>query len=169
MLERSVDTLGQAGCSPVLVLHRRPENLESVSVDVRRDLGGGEGPLDGLVSALSIAETPVVVTLPVDLPLIDRDDIRRLIGDLERGLEHGRDLDVVALADDSDSRQHLAAAWRRDRCLVVLRRAYDAGERSVHRAMSGLSTTWTRVPTDRLLNVNTHEDLASGGESTTSL
>jgi molybdopterin-guanine dinucleotide biosynthesis protein A len=169
MLQRSIDTLSRAGCSPVLVLHRRPEDLDSVGVAIRRDLGGGEGPLDGLVSALAIAETPVVVTLPVDLPLIGGDDVRRLIGELERILQRGMDLDAVALADDSDSRQHLAAAWRRDRCLEALRRSFDDGERSVHRAISGFAMAWIRVPAGRLLNVNTPDDLASGGEPTTSL
>jgi molybdopterin-guanine dinucleotide biosynthesis protein A len=169
MLQRSIDTLDRAGCAPVLVLHRRPEDLDSVDVAVRRDLGGGEGPLDGLVSALTIAETPVVVTLPVDLPLIDGDDIRRLIVELQGRERHGSGLDVVALADDSDSRQHLAAAWRRDRCLPALRRSFDDGERSVHRAISEFAIAWVRVPAGRLLNVNSRDDLASGGGSTTSL
>lgn len=165
MLQRCVDTLGEAGCAPVIVLHRRPEAVISVGVEVRQDLGGGEGPLDGLVSALSVADTPVVVTVPVDLPMIDPDDVRRLID----RLHDYHDLDVVAMADDSDSRQHLAAAWRRDRCLPTLRLAYDGGERSVHRAMSDLAVGWSRVPTGHLLNVNTHDDLAAGGGSTTSL
>lgn len=155
LLERAVHTLQIAGCGSVLVLHRRPVDVSAVGVPVLSDLAGGEGPLDGLVTALTVAETPVVVTLPVDLPRLDPGDVSRLIERLV-GLDP---VDVIASADDRGTRQHLAAAWRREHCLEVLRVAFERGERAVHRAIGDLVVEWTIVASDHLLNVNTPEDL----------
>lgn len=155
LLERSIDCLTRAGCDPVVVLHRQPETLGDLSVPVHLDLGGGEGPLDGLVTALTIADTPVVVTLPVDLPRLQDGDVRRMVEELESR----PDLHAIGLADEQRTTQHLAVAWRRSPCLPHLRDSFDSGQRSVRRAITGLVLEWLPIPNERLLNANTPADL----------
>lgn len=155
LLGRVVDHLIDAGCGPVLVLHRRPEELPNVGVPILHDRHGGEGPLDGVITALSIASTSVVVTLPVDLPRLDDHDIGRLIVELE----NRSDLDVVVATDRLGRDQHLAAAWRRDRCLPILEQAFADGERAVRRAIDGLVTGRSVVAVEHLVNLNTPADL----------
>jgi molybdopterin-guanine dinucleotide biosynthesis protein A len=159
LLDRSIGCLTRAGCDPVVVLHRRPDALDDFSgvgpVTAHLDLAGGEGPLDGLVTALTITDTPLVVTLPVDLPRLADGDVRRLI----EVLVSEPDIDAVGLVDERGSTQHLAAAWRRLRCLGHLRESFDSGQRSVRVAIAGLALEWLPIPADRLLNVNTPADL----------
>lgn len=155
LLRRAIDHLVGSGCERVLVLHRRPEELTGVEVPILQDLEGGQGPLDGIVTALSFASTSVVVTLPVDLPRLDHHDIARVIHELE----NRSDLDAVVPVDRDGRAQHLAAAWRRERCLPVLQRAFADGERAVHRAITELVMGRSLVPSDHLLNVNTPADL----------
>lgn len=155
LLDRAVDCLTAAGCESIVVLHRDPSLASVDEVVFRRDDGGGEGPLDGIVTALRSSSSGIVVTLPVDTPCIEPGDITRLIA----GLESGSDFDVTALSDGGSIRQHLAAAWRRDRCLDPLRSAFEAGERSVRRAMAELAIQWSIVDSTRLLNINTLADL----------
>ena len=155
LLRRTVDRLVEAGCDPVLVLHRRPEELTDVAVPIVHDRHGGQGPLDGVITALSIASSSVVVTVPVDLPRFDHDDIGRLIAELG----NRSDLDVVVAVDPLGRDQHLAAAWRRGRCLPILQQAFAGGERSVRRAIDGLATGRSVVASDHLLNLNTPADL----------
>lgn len=155
LLRHAVDRLVSAGCEPVLVLHRRPDELTDVGVPIHADLEGGQGPLDGIITALTIAPTSVVVTLPVDLPRLDHHDLGRLIDELE----NRSDVDVVTAVDHNGCEQHLAAAWRTERCLPILQRAFANGERAVHRAISCLATGRSVVSPERLLNLNTPADL----------
>lgn len=155
LLRCVVDRLAEAGCEPVLVLHRRPEELTDVAVPIVHDRHGGQGPLDGVITALSIAATSVVVTVPVDLPRFDHADIGRLITELE----NRSDLDVVVAVDSLGGVQHLAAAWRKDRCLPILQQAFANGERAVRRAIDGLATGRSVVASGHLLNLNTPADL----------
>lgn len=155
LVRRVVDRLVAAGCEPVLVLHRRPEELTDVAVPIVADRHGGQGPLDGVITALSISSTPVVVTVPVDLPRFDHDDIVRLIAELENRSE----LDVVVAVDPFGRDQHLAAAWRKDRCLPILQESFTNGERAVRRAIDGLVTGRSVVTSDHLLNLNSPADL----------
>lgn len=155
LVRRVVDRLVAAGCEPVLVLHRRPEELTDVAVPIVADRHGGQGPLDGVITALSISSTSVVVTVPVDLPRFDHDDIVRLIAELENRSE----LDVVVAVDPFGRDQHLAAAWRKDRCLPILQKSFTNGERAVRRAIDGLVTGRSVVTSDHLLNLNSPADL----------
>lgn len=155
LVRRAVDRLVTAGCDPVVVLHRRPEELTDVGVPIHADLEGGQGPLDGIITALTIAPTSVVVTVPVDLPRFDHTDIGRLIAELE----NDSDLDVVVATDPFGRDQHLAAAWRREPCLTRLVQAFEDGERAVRRAIVGLVAGRSVVASDHLLNLNTPADL----------
>lgn len=155
LIEIALRSLREAGCDDVVVLHRDP--LFDVDARVRRDLGGGQGPLDGLVTALTCAETSVVVTLPVDLPRVSGDVLRAAVG----RLRDRDDVDAALLWDGGDSWQHLAGAWRVERCREVLSHSFASGERSARRAVSLLAVDWRVVPVATLHNVNTPSDAES--------
>lgn len=153
MLEIAVDTLRCAGCDDVVVLHRDPDLV--VDAEVLTDLGGGQGPLDGLATAMTRAETPFVLTLPVDLPRVSGDDLRATVD----RLEVNSSVDAVLLWDGADTRQHLAGAWRTASCRDVLTRSFADGERSARRAVALLAVEWRTVPVSTLHNVNTPSDV----------
>lgn len=155
LLRTAVDRLVEAGCEPVLVLHRRPDELTDVAVPIFADRHGGQGPLDGVITALTMASTSMVVTVPVDLPNFDQDDIGRLIVELENRSV----LDVVVAVDPLGRDQHLAAAWRKGRCLPILQEVFANGERAVGRAIEGLVTGRSVMASDHLRNLNTPADL----------
>lgn len=165
LLIRAIDVLRHSGCASVDVLHRRPDRLSSLpfgsDVTVRSDAHGGQGPLDGLLSAFGVESSAtisgsLVATLPVDLPRVTPEAVREMIAVLTASDR----LDAVHLTDGT-SVQHLAAVWRADRCHDPLRRAFESGERSPRRAIEGLATGRVIVPSVMLVNVNTPTDIVS--------
>lgn len=155
LVERSVQTLLEAECERVVVLHRRPDALRFLDCEIAFDLGGGRGPLDGLHTALSLARSELVVTLPVDQPLVTAEVVRRLLEVATDETEH----DVVAACDDQDSRHHLTAVWRREECLAIVGDHVARGESSPRRMLSDLRDRWVRFPAAIMLNVNRPEEL----------
>lgn len=153
LVEIATDTLRAAGCDDVVVLHRDPHFVTDARVVT--DLGGGQGPLDGLVTAMNCAETPFVLTLPVDLPRVSGDLLRTNVDRLQTNAS----LDAVLLWDGADTRQHLVGAWRTETCREVLARSFDGGERSARRATALLNVEWRTVPVSSLHNVNTPSDV----------
>ncbi len=155
LVDRAVACLVETGCRSVTVLHRVPSDLADLAVPVRVDLYGGQGPLDGLVTALETANTARIVTLPVDLDRIDTTTLRDVITASEESEEH----DAVCLRGHSGDRQHLVGVWRVRRCLDPLKSAFMAGERSPRVALSRLRVGWFEVPDATLHNLNEPSDL----------
>jgi len=89
-------------------------------------LPGFQGPLAGLAGALTAAETPLVLVVPCDGPLLPCDLVERLRKALvESGAE-------IAIAHDGERLQPAHALLRRDLRPDLLA-ALEAGERAIHR------------------------------------
>lgn len=155
LVERAVRTLSGAGCERVVVLHRDPHLLKFVDCEIEVDIGGGRGPLDGLHTALSLARSDVVITLPVDQVCVTTEVVRRLLDVANDDLAY----DLVAACDDEGSRHHLTALWRRSACLDVVARHVAHGESSPRRVLDDLRCRWEEFPASLMLNVNRVEDL----------
>lgn len=113
----------------------------------------GEGPLGAIVDVLERTETGVAVVLGCDTPAVDGLVVDRLLRAL-------RPRDAAAFADDG--RTHwLVGAWRADLAAVPLRSAWELGERSVHRAVSGLAISRVATPSTLLLNANRGADVGA--------
>lgn len=154
LLDRSIEALEP--CDRVSVIHRRPDHVRSMGVECIQDVDGGQGPLDGIRTALKHTVAEVVVVLAVDLVAVERRHIEML-------LESFADGDVVCgLRSPDGTRQVLAAAWATERARRIVDDAWAAGERSVHRLVERNSVRWIEVDRDVLRNVNTPEDLAPG-------
>ena len=118
----AIDALRDAGAREVLAIGGT--GLEAMGCRAVADRWPGEGPLGGLVTALSAATDEAVVVLSCDLPFVTAGAVRSL-------LEAGGD---VAMPDG----EPLVAVWSRSTCLPVLLRAFEAGERSPLRVLAGL-------------------------------
>ena len=117
-------------------------------------LAGFQGPLAGIAAALSVAETPWLLTLPCDAPLPPADLAARLAAALARA---GREL---AVAWDGERGQPVHALLSR-RLLPDLLDALAAGERRLeawqawhHPAIADFSDC-----PQAFLNLNTPEDI----------
>ncbi|MEY3341299.1 MAG: hypothetical protein RLZZ269_1210 [Actinomycetota bacterium] len=147
-----------SGCDHVTVLHRRPESLKSLFgsdvIECMSDDGGGQGPLDGLRTALHHSTSELTVILAVDLVESSRDLIDRLIGAL-------RPEDVVSAAiGRSGQRQGLVSVWRTPAVRPIVDAWFERGERSVHRLLETIDVRWVEVDDRSLRNVNAPSDLA---------
>jgi molybdopterin-guanine dinucleotide biosynthesis protein A len=105
--------------------------LEALGLRVVPDRWPGEGPLGGLVTALEAATHDVVVILSCDLPRVTGEAVQALLDGIA-----GHDAAGPVVGG---RRQHLMAAWRRERALAPLAAAFAAGERAIWRACGTLS------------------------------
>lgn len=157
-VERQVSVLVGICDGPVTVVGGEPRSAVG-GAPVIGDVGGREGPLDGLVTALdhaaSLGATRAAV-VAVDLWNLTSEIVARLASEFDEALD-----DVVHLrAADSRRDQPLCAVWGVASSLPVLEAAFASGERSVVRAWAGLRRRAFDVDDPVLINVNTPEDLA---------
>ncbi len=158
LVERAVETLRRAGCDRVVVLHRRPTDLEFLDCEVTCDVGGGQGPLDGLHTALLLARTDYIVTLPVDQILVTSEVFRQLLDIVRRSEE----TDVVPIVDERGSSHHLTAAWRVKTCLPIVDQHIGRGISSPRQVLEFLACRWQTCSADLMINANRIEDLPRG-------
>jgi molybdopterin-guanine dinucleotide biosynthesis protein A len=147
MARRVADALADAGCSTVVAIGGDAAELARLGLDPVDDEYPGEGPLGGVLTALTLGSPAAVVAC--DLPNLRAQTIAEL---------------VVALADHdvaiarSDRIEPLCAVWSAA-AAPLLRARFAAGERAMHRAIEGLDTVWVTVPADEVRNINTRDDL----------
>jgi len=153
---RAARRLSAAGCSRVVVISRSDLAPHPVVDGFWRDLHGGQGPLDGLLTALENSSASVISVLGVDLPKVTAESLRAT----REIIETTSDVDAVVLKSDG-GRQALASSWRRDRVLDAARNFFSSGGRSIHRFLEVLVVHELDVADDVLVNVNTPEQLAA--------
>ena len=151
MARRVADALALAGCRPVVAIGGKPGDLGSFGLECIADLHPGEGPLGGILTALSQASGGPVAVLACDLPDIEATTVAKLIESL--GEHHS------AMAH-SDRAEPLCAVWSPS-AAPLLQARFELGERALHRAIDGLDIVWVDVPKHELRNVNTPADLRS--------
>lgn len=149
MARRMVDVLTEAGCAPVVAIGGDRAELDRLGLDQVADEFPGEGPLGGILTALSVGAPAMVVAC--DLPRLAASTVVDILAALD-----GHEAAVAR----TDRAEPLCAVWSAA-AAEVLRRRFVAGERAVHRAMDGLDIAWVTVPGADLRNVNTPGDLGS--------
>ncbi len=150
----AIDAL--SSCDHVTVIHRRPEALESlraVPIEAISDDEGGQGPLDGLRTALRHSSSELTVILAVDLVRVSGAVVEELLAALAPS-----DL-VAAAVGRSGQRQGLISVWRTTAARQIVDSWFSKGERSVHGLLSTIAVRWVEVDDDVLRNVNTPGDL----------
>ncbi len=138
-----------------------PPMHPAVPVTVVEDREPERGPLAGLAAGFAVAASPVCFAASCDAPLLQNAVVERVIGALG---EH----DAV-LPEVGGFRQPLAAAYRREPCLVAAEAALAGGGNKVIDAFAGLDVL--ALAEDRLArvdpdlrsfrNANTPDELAA--------
>lgn len=148
--------LADAGAEgPILGIGGDAPSLARLGLVPLADDHPGQGPLGGVLTALARAHHDVVVVLACDVPAADAGAVRRVVAELAAAPT--ADVALPVLADGR--RQPLHAAWRRS-ALPALRRAFDEGERAVHRALDDLAVVLVEgLPELALADVDTPDDL----------
>lgn len=165
MVEWVAAALRGAGCDPVVVVGGDADRLAAAGFEVVGDRWRGEGPLGGVLTALThTARThpgrPTVV-VACDLPRLDAATVRRLVDAAGTGAA-----DVVMAEsggpDGAAPRLEPLCAWWAAGAAAALQRAFDAGERAIHRSLDGMQVRTVAVGLDVVLNVNRPADVPRG-------
>ena len=145
--------------APVILVARSPEQVEGFAGTVVLDSPGIDGPLAGLLSALSWAAeagADRVLTLPCDMPFLPDDLHQRLDQALAPGLG--------AAVPASDGRLHpVCAIWRTTVVPTLVRRAGEGrlSLRGLGEAVGCAVVDWPVEGGDPFININTAQDLAA--------
>jgi len=146
LAERAWRVLGET-CEERLAVGKRADGLE-LPFPLIEDGTETRAALAGIVAGLRAAPTELAVVLPVDMPLVTAALLREL---------------ADACEDAAGPRgTPLPAAFRR-RALPVLERRLATGELALYAALDELETTHVDIAPDRLVNVNTIDELRSLG------
>lgn len=145
--------------APFILVARAPDQVEGFAGTVVLDAPGIEGPLAGLLSALSWAAeagADRVLTLPCDMPFLPTD--------LHHRLDQAMEPNIGAAVAASDGRLHpVCALWRTAALPALVQRA-KGGRLSLHglsEAVGRAVVTWSVEEGDPFININTAEDLAA--------
>ena len=125
--------LTRAGAAEVFCVGGDEAALVALGLAVVADRHPGEGPLGGLVTALSHAREDLVVVLSCDLPGASPQAVEAVVEALRS--EPGS---VLAVPVHDGHRQFLHGAYRR-RSLPAWEAAFASGERSLRRPAARLS------------------------------
>ena len=158
LLDHSL-TRASGAAAPVIMVARAPEQVDGFAGTVVLDALGIDGPLAGLLSALSWAAeagADRILTLPCDMPFLPDDLLPRL----EQAL--APDLGVAVAA--SDGRLHpVCALWRTTVVPALVRRAGEGrlSLRGLSEAVGCAVVDWPVEGGDPFININTAEDLSA--------
>jgi molybdopterin-guanine dinucleotide biosynthesis protein A len=157
IIVRQVDILQRVAAS-VFVVSSQAERISTAGVPVHPDVVTGAGAIGGLLTALEVATTDLVLVVACDLPFLNERLLQRLVG-LARTAD-------ASWVETSHGAEPLLACYRRT-ARTAVRAAIDAGhlrlgdlDRVLRVARLGEAELASFGPPDELLaNVNTPEDL----------
>lgn len=129
MVSIAVGALRDAGAADVWVVGGDQTSIEALGHRWVPDLHPGEGPLGGVITALSTATSDVVAVLACDHIAAAAPAVRIVVGALGQG-----DVSIPVVEGRS---QTLHAAWRRS-ALPKLEAVFAAGSRSVRGGLAVL-------------------------------
>ncbi len=142
LAERAWRILGEA-CDHRLAMGKAEDGLE-LPFPLTDDRSTTRAALAGVVAGLRAAPTDTAVVLPVDVPLVTPDILKKL---------------AKACADAASTRSGPLPAAFRKRALPVLERRLEEGQLALHEALAELDTRRVEVDETLLANVNTPDDL----------
>jgi molybdopterin-guanine dinucleotide biosynthesis protein A len=122
---------------------------------VRRDVVPRCGPIGGICTALERSRTEVVVVLACDMPFVTPEFLERMVGAMTPGAN--------AVFARKNGRAGFPCAFRRERCLPVVRRRIAESKYSLQALAMTLEAKWVGPGRDGkcpLTNLNTPSELA---------
>lgn len=135
LVRRVAVALARAGASRVFVVGGDRPAIEALGLEVVADRFPGEGPLGGVLTAMSATDATIVAVLATDLVAADPAAICTVLDRLAAN-------DVAVPV--SDGRRHFHhAVWART-AQQRLESAFASGERAIKRAVRELATVEVR-------------------------
>ena len=146
----------------VIVATNHPERFDGRDVEVVGDRFPGGGPLAGIHAAMLVARAPHVFVAGCDMPGLDPDVIRFLLGRIGEA-----DAIVPCWEDDVEPLHGVYAV----RCLPLIETSLAAGRQAIRDVLALLRVDYVpetelrnvRGTASSLINVNTPEELAAVG------
>ena len=130
---RVAQALRDAGAHEVFAVGGALDALGDLGLHAVPDDFPGEGPLGGLLTALSHASSPLVAVLACDLPAAAPSAVRLVVAAL------GADPDLACAIPTVQGRpEPLHGAWRRS-SRPQIQAMFDRGERAMHRVIATLA------------------------------
>ena len=158
-VERQCQLLQELCLDGVFIVGRSKELFASYPWVHLEYLDGGQGPLDGIATALNHAQEGIAFILAVDLFMVTRDDFDALYLAMSQS-----EADVVYAYSTDDTHievnQPLCSAWRVSSTSDIVNRSLAAGERKVSQVVQTLETMRVLVPHSHLANFNSPEDFS---------
>ena len=151
LVRRVASALQQAGAARVFVVGGDRRAIEALGLEVVADRFPGEGPLGGVLTAMSSTDAMVVAVLATDLVAADPTAIRAVLDALT-------DHDVAVPV--SGGRRHFHhAVWQRS-AQSGLETAFAGGERAIKRAVRELAVVEvTGIPAAALADADSPDEL----------
>jgi molybdopterin-guanine dinucleotide biosynthesis protein A len=159
MAERVARALVAGGCEPVTFVGGDSVGLARFGRPAHADRWPGEGPLGGVLTALSVSEGDDVVVAACDLPFLDGPTVRRLLDAVADGEGGGAAGEVVDVVVARTERLEPALAWWRAGTADDIARRWDGGVRALHDVIGALRRVEVAVDGAVLRNVNHPSDL----------
>jgi len=153
----AADALAGAGAARIAVVGGDGARLLELGLEPLPDLHPGEGPLGGIVTALTALgpDADLVVVLACDMPEVGPEVPGALVAALDAAPTAG-----VAVALVGEREQPLTACWRSSVARPVLEEAFAAGERAPRHLLGRLGVVRVGgLPVGQLLDVDSPEDL----------
>jgi len=161
--DRALATLAET-CDAIVIVSPRSRTSAATLDDERWVEDEGAGPLSGIVAAIGADTFERALVLGVDFPLVRPRLLNALLDELHRTRAK------AVMCAPRGIPQPLVAAFG-PAAAVELKRAFEAGERSITRAMTVLGAAVVSEDflmahgggLDELMNVNTPDDMAAAG------
>lgn len=114
----------------------------------------GEGPLGAVATALELADHPVTVVLPCDLPAISPEDVALLVQAVRESPAAAPSAAVF-----TDQRRHYLPLAIDTAAAALAERLFESGQRAVASLLDELAVVNVPAPPSAVADVDTPEDL----------
>ena len=118
LIQRLIDRFQQLNAE-ILIISNNALPYEDLGLQVFGDVRPGRGALGGLLTALSVANTPLIGLVAVDMPFANPQLIRYMADNMQ-----GSDLDGI-IPSTTNGLEPLHAVYRRESCLPFVENAID--------------------------------------------
>jgi molybdopterin-guanine dinucleotide biosynthesis protein A len=151
LIDISISALRESGAEEIVIVGGEYLECQFAGVVQIEDRYPGEGPLGGVITALSVIEHDLAVILSNDLLHLDPSTILKIVSTINDG-------DMV-LPVTNGTRQVLCGVWRRN-LLPVLIEAFADGKRSIQSALDSIDVTEVfDINPTKFQNANTPSDI----------
>lgn len=165
LIERLVDRF-KGMDSKIVVISKNLAAYQDLGLPVFGDVLPGRGALGGLLTALSVAETPFVGLIAVDMPFASPGLIQHMAERIQESIWDG------ILPSTRNGLEPLHAVYRRESCLPLVKKAIEQDlwrmkawhDKANLKILTPGETKQITGSDHTFLNLNTPEDLNSAEE-----